>query len=138
MLLLICYLPCQQHPNHLLCHMLCLSLNLILSERRKRVGHIDYRIVRHPPYRGCRLRCGHEMIGADGRGWDASAIEMNAVVHTARAAGASIAHPNNDQVAGPGELVDHFGVGRFGSRWFAITHDIGEAMLRMQDGGDCV
>src|SRR6266540_3227146 len=108
----ILHLPRSQHADDLPRQALGLNLDLPIAQRRERMRHIEHRIVRHTPYSGCRLRGGPEMIGANGGGRNAGAIEMDAIVHTARAARASIAHADEHQVTRLGELVDHRG-----SRW---------------------
>ena len=91
-----------------------LRMEGLVSQRGKGVRHIDHRIVGHAPYGRCRLRGSHEVIGANSRSGNASPVKMNAIVHTARATRASIAHPDQHQVARPGKLGQHLGGGGFG------------------------
>jgi hypothetical protein len=125
----VLHTSCEQHPDRLFGDTSGLGVQFVIGECRQRVRHIDDGIIRHTPDGSRRLCGGHEMIGADGRGWNASAVEMDAVVHTARAAGASISHPDDHQIAGLGEFIDDPRIGRFRGRGFAAAHDLGEPIL---------
>jgi hypothetical protein len=47
------------------------------------------------------------VIGADGGGRDTGTVHVDTVVHTARAARASISHPDNRQITELFPLLDH-------------------------------
>jgi hypothetical protein len=47
------------------------------------------------------------VIGADGGGRNAGTVHVDTVVHTARAARASISHPDNSQITELCPLLDH-------------------------------
>jgi len=69
--------------------------------------HINHRIVRHAPY-GCRSLAGsYKVIGANGGSRDTGTVQMDTVVHTARAARASISHSDNSQITELLPLLDH-------------------------------
>ena len=69
--------------------------------------HINHRIVRHAPYSRSGLAGGHKVVGANGGSRDTGAVQMDTVVHTARAARASISHPYNGQITELLPLLDH-------------------------------
>ena len=94
--------------------------------------HIEHRIVRHAPNRGCGLSRIHKVIGTNRRGRNASAVEMNAIVHTARATRASIPHPDNDQVAHCTQFLNYLRGYRFGRRGLAAAYHFGEAILGIE------
>ena len=96
-----------QHAYDLPGQALGLGLNALIREFGKRVRHVNDRIFRHPPHRGGRLGGVDEMIRAKRGCWNTGAVEMNAVVHTARATRASIANPDNHQVARLAQRFDH-------------------------------
>jgi hypothetical protein len=55
------------------------------------------------------------VIGADGGCRDTGTVHVDTVVHTARAARASISHPDNSQITELFPLLDHLGSHRFRS-----------------------
>jgi hypothetical protein len=68
---------------------------------------IDHRIMRHAPYSCSCLAGGHKVISANGGGRDTGTVHMDTVVHTARAARASVSYPDNSQVTEFLPLLDH-------------------------------
>src|SRR5215813_11137689 len=98
--------------------------------------HIDHRVSGHAPHASSGLAGGHKVIGTNGGGWDTGAVHMNAVVHTARAARASIAYPDDGDVARLGPLLDHLGRHRLGGRRFTVPHDVAETVLLVEDSRD--
>jgi len=95
--------------------------------------HVEHRILRHAPHCGCGLSRIHKVIGTNRRGRNASAVEMNAIVHTARAARASIPHPDNDQVTYGTQFLNHLRGYRFGRRGFTAAHHLNEAILGIEN-----
>src|SRR5213593_1641649 len=98
--------------------------------------HIDDRIVRHAPYGRCGLAGSHKMIGANGGSRDPGTVQMNTVVHTARAARASISHPDNGQITELFPLLDHLRRYRLRGGGFAMPHDVGETILFIENPRD--
>src|SRR5262245_19291716 len=97
--------------------------------------HVNYRIVRHAPYSRSGLASGHKVVSADGGGRDTGTVQMDTVVHTARAARASISHPNDGQVTERGPRLDDLRRHRLRGRRFAVPHDVAETILRIENLG---
>ena len=95
--------------------------------------HVEHRILRYAPYRSRGLSRVDKVIGANRRGRDASTVEMNAIVHTARAARTSIPDPDNDQVTHRAQFLNHLRRHRFGRRGLATAHHIGKAVLGIEN-----
>src|SRR5215510_4438519 len=95
--------------------------------------HIDDRIVRNAPYGRCGLASGHKMIGANGGSRDPSPVQMNTVVHTARAARTSISHPDNGQITELFPLLDHLRRHGLRGRGFAVPYDVAETILLIEN-----
>src|SRR5215813_2192560 len=94
--------------------------------------HINDRIVRHAPYGRGSLASGHKMISANSGGRNSSAVQMDTVVHTARAARASISDPDNGQITELFPLLDHLRSHRLRGGGFAMPHNVGETILRIE------
>ena len=62
-------------------------------------------IIWSSPHSSHSARGFNESIGTDGSGWDAGFFGVDAVVHTARATGASIADGHDNRVTTIGELL---------------------------------
>ncbi|MGQ4807551.1 hypothetical protein NKDENANG_00905 [Candidatus Entotheonellaceae bacterium PAL068K] len=94
--------------------------------------HIDHWIFGHAPD-ACRgLARVDKMVSTNSSCGDPSAVAMDTVVHTARAARASISHPDEHQVASVTKRLNHLSRNRFRGRGFAMTHNIGKTVLRVQ------
>ena len=89
-------------------------------------------VVGCAPHLGHSLSRGDEPVGANGGRRDACVLYVNSVVHTARAAGASITHPYNDRVAVLRQLLD--GLGHRGPRsaGLAVPADVGNLVAGAQ------
>ncbi len=90
-------------------------------------------VIRHPHHAGHGLGGVVENVGDDRRRGYAQALHFDAVVHTARAAGASIADPGDEDV----HLVQHvlYGclLGGQGSRVFAEIQHLSQSVLLLED-----
>jgi hypothetical protein len=95
--------------------------------------HVNDRIVRHAPYSRSGLAGGYKVVSANGRSRDTGTIQMDTVVHTARAARASIAHPDNGQITELLPLFDDLRSYRLRGRGFAVPHDVAETILRIEN-----
>ena len=69
-------------------------------------------VIRRAPHLGHSRSRGDEPVGANGGRRDAGVLYVNSVVHTARTAGASITHPDNDRIAALRQLLDGLSHGR--------------------------
>ena len=98
--------------------------------------HINHRIVRHAPYGRSGLASGHKVVGANGGSRDTSTVQMDTVVHTARAARASIAHADNSQITELLPLLDHFRGDGLRGRRFTVPHNVAETVLRVENPRD--
>ena len=74
-------------------------VELFLGEVCDRVGHRQIFVIRHSPGFCHRPPGGVENVGNDRSRWEATLLKHNAIEHTARAAGASISHPSDDDIA---------------------------------------
>src|SRR5262249_30289191 len=61
---------------------------------------------------------------------------MDPVVHTARAARASIAHSDNSQITELSPLLDHLRGDGLRGRGFAVPHNVAETILRVENPHD--
>src|SRR5262249_27996021 len=76
----------EQYLHYLPGHTARVFLQGSIKARRERMWHINHWIVRHAPYGRCSLASGHKVIGANGGSRDTGTVQMDTVVHTARAA----------------------------------------------------
>jgi hypothetical protein len=98
---------CEQYLHHLPGHTARVFLQFSIRACGERMWHVNHRIVRHPPYGRGSLTGGHKVVGANGGSRDTGAVQMDTVVHTARAARASISYPDNGQITELLPLLDH-------------------------------
>src|SRR5262249_37549025 len=126
----------EQDLHHLSGYVSGVLLQLSIGAGRERMRHIDHRVIRHTPHSRGGLAGSHKVIGANSRSWDTGAVHMNAVVHTARAARASIAYPDDGEVARLGPLRDQLGRHGLGGRRFTVPYNVAETILLIEEGRD--
>src|SRR5215813_12415398 len=124
---------CEQYLHHLPGHTARMFLQFSIRTRRERMWHINHRIVRHPPYGRSSPTGGHKMISADGGSRNTGTVQMDTVVHTARAARASISHPDNGQITELCPLLDHLRRHGLRGRGFAVPYDVTETILLIEN-----
>ena len=85
--------------------------------------------VGHAHHSGHGFSCVVEHVGDDRCGRQTQALHLDSVVHTARAAGASITYPCDEYVYLVDHVLYHVGFGRQGSRVFVEPNDVLEIVL---------
>ena len=85
--------------------------------------------VRHAHHTSHGLGRVVKYVGDDGSRRQAQALHFDTIVHTARAAGASITYPCNEYVYLVDHVLYHVGFGRQGSRVFVEPNDVLEIVL---------
>src|SRR5438093_1508404 len=73
--------------------------HLVRLEVAERMGDDREGVIRQATDLGHCLRRANELLGADQGGWHAALLELDAVVHTARGTGASIADRRDHKIA---------------------------------------
>ena len=90
--------------------------------------HVNHRVLWHAPYGRSRIAGRDKMIGANRGRRNTGTLQMNSVVHTARAAGSSIAYTNDGHVARLDPILDYLWRHGSGGRRFAVSHDAGKTV----------
>src|SRR5262245_48186122 len=132
-LVLLLHAGREQYLHDLPGHTTRVFLQFSIRARGERMRHVNHRIVRHSPYGRCSLTGGHKMIGANSSSRDTGTVQMDTVVHTARAARTSIPYPDNGQITELFPLLNHLRGHRLRGRGFAVPYDVAETILLIEN-----
>ncbi len=93
------------------------------------MGHHEVRVIGHTGRVGDGLPSDDELVGDDSGCGDAGPVQQDAIVHTARRAGPSVAYAGYNSV-GPGLHIRHhfFWWGQGGAS-LPVAHDLLEVVL---------
>ena len=102
---------------------------LVIGQTGERVLGDDVLEVWHAHHAGHGLGGVVENVGDNGSSWQAQALHLDPVVHTARTAGASITDPGDENVHLVQHVLDHIGLGGQGRGMLVEEDDVFQIVL---------
>ena len=102
----------QQYSDHLRRQLFGALAELLPGQVFDGMLGVNGGVISRAPHLGHSRRRGDEPVGANGGRGYASVLHVNSIVHTARAAGASITHRHDHRITAFRQLTDGGRVGR--------------------------